>query len=303
MARQRYADRLFRVWRPSHQQEDQSGRSITAQLPDYLSAKLYAEASIIFIGTDPEIGCVYKRSGEWRSIVHIFHDEDKRHAIGLDGQRTTASLELRPGIHESAESVVHRLATLVNLMREYYHPPVVAYRCGAWVDPEPLGGHIHLSWDNEVAPTEQTIRRLLSGLNVIQHRLVMEMFDTGQLAIRRNHAARNGRDYGKLGVFRAVPHAQGTFAHVVRQRHIEYRYPPSWMLTPEMAYTFLASAEIVAKLVLVEGYTGPWRAVARDIFDEGTRLPEPGAPSVKQAYLLAKRHLRWTDDLTDHWLP
>jgi len=170
------------------------------------------------------------------------------------------------------------------------------------VDPEPLGGHLHFSWCDIEDVTPVTVRSLLMGLNVVHHRLVTEFFDEGQLIIRRMYADDRGRDYAKLGMFRAVAHRQGTFDQVVQAQHIEYRYPPSWMLTPEMAYVFLASGEIVARKVLIEKYTGTWRGLAMDILDFGEVLPADGAPSVKQAYEIAKRNLNWKQDFTDNWL-
>lgn len=253
------------------------------------------------VGTDPEAGCVIKRTGEWRSLIQIFEDPDKTGAIGLDGQRRTASLEFRPGIQRNSEILVHRLADLVNKVREYYHPPGIAYRTGAWVNPEPLGGHVHFSW-RFLEPTPAQIRRLLTGLNVTQLKLITELFPADQLDARRRWAINNGRDYAKLGAFRAVPHKVGTFAEVVATKHIEYRYTPSWLLTPEMAYLFLASAEVVARQVLLENYAGTWRNLMTGILD-GTFLPQPGAPSIRAAYQVARRNLDWKQDFTDNWLP
>lgn len=252
------------------------------------------------IGTDPEAGCVYKKSGHWRSLTGIFTDPTKTGAIGLDGQRHTASLEFRPGIQKSSEILVHRLFDLVNKVRDYYHPPGISYRTGAWVDPEPLGGHVHFSWAN-MRVTASQVHRLLTGLNVTQYRLIAELFPPDQLEKRRAWAISQQRDYAKLGAYRAVPHKAGTIAEVIAQQHIEYRYTPSWMLSPEMAYLFLSTAETVARMVLLNDYSGEWDTVVTGML-EGDLLPEPGAPSIREAYQVTKRNLDWYQDFTDNWL-
>jgi len=251
------------------------------------------------IGTDPEAGCVYKQTGEWRTLVGIFVDPNKGSAIGLDGQRRTASLEFRPGIQKSSEVLVHRLFELVNKVRAYYHPPGIAYRAGAWVSPEPLGGHVHFSWNNLTVSKAQ-VHRLLTGLNVTQYKLITELFPADQLNLRRRWALQEGRDYAKLGAFRAVPHRAGTLVDVLDMQHIEYRYTPSWMLTPEMAYLFLATAETVGRMVLLDDYKGAWGSVLSSML-AGDVLPQPGAPSIREAYQIAKRHLDWSQDFTDNW--
>jgi hypothetical protein len=100
------------------------------------------------LGTDPEFVAVYRKTGKIRPAKHIISDDNKINAVGLDGQRTTASIELRPGISHSGEVLVDRMAYLLGRLRDHYHPPAIAYRSGAWVAPEPLGGHIHISWSN-----------------------------------------------------------------------------------------------------------------------------------------------------------
>jgi hypothetical protein len=136
---------------------------------------------------------------------------------------------------------------------------------------------------------------------VTQYKLIAELFPAEQLNSRRSWALREGRDYAKLGAYRAIPHRTGTLQDVLEMQHIEYRYTPSWLLTPEMAYVFLATAETVARMVLLDDYKGAWGKVLADILNGGM-LPQPGAPSIREAYQIARRNLDWMQDFTDNWL-
>lgn len=84
--------------------------------------------------------------------------------------------------------------------------------------------------------------------------------------------------------------------------HVEYRYPPSWLLTPEMAYVYLGTAEVIANIALVEQVTPAyrWRPVMDAMLVEGSLDPE-GGPSLAKAYAVALRHLDFNTDFTDAW--
>src|SRR5690349_9060946 len=251
-------------------------------------------------GTDPEAGTVVARGAGyiWRPVTRIFEDPDKNLAIGLDGHRDTASLEFRPGIQKSAEVLIHRLYELITLAVEYYHPPGLQYRTGAWVEPEPLGGHVHISWDESVDPTTTDLRRLITGLNLAHGRLTHEMFPARDLRVRHEYAVANRRDYGRLGSIRPNDPYEA-----LMDKHVEYRYPPSWLLTPEMAYCYLGSAEVIAQIALREG-TQPgykWNPIFDAMFVDGTLNPPDGAPSLARAYQIAKRFLNFNTDFTTFW--
>lgn len=255
----------------------------------------------LWFGTDPEAGVIARHiTGVpvWRPVVRIFNDPEKNLAIGLDGQRDTASLEFRPGIHRSAEILVHRLYELIKIAVDHYHPPGVEYRSGAWVDPEPLGGHVHISWDEELRVLPTQIRKMVSGLNFVHEYLTTRMFPAADLTRRLQYSAGHQRDYARLGSIRP-----NTPEEAVGNRHIEYRYPPSWLLTPEMAYCYLGSAEVLANTALVEGVTPGyrWGPVMGAMLDEGT-LDPPGGPSLAKAYAVALRHLDFNTDFVQNWL-
>lgn len=251
-------------------------------------------------GTDPEAGTVVVRPNgtiRWRPVTHIFQDPEKTLAIGLDGQRETASLEFRPGIQKSAEILVHRLHELITLAVDFYHPPGMQYRTGAWIEPEPLGGHVHVSWDDSIRPTSTDLRRMIVGLNALHEQLTTEMFPAEDLRIRHQYAVGHDRDYGRPGSVRP-----NNLEAAIAEQHIEYRYPPSWLLTPEMAYCYLGSAEVLANMALVEGIPERqrWQPVFNAMFVEGGLNP-PGSPSLAVAYQIAKRHLNFQSDFTPAW--
>lgn len=254
----------------------------------------------LWFGTDPECGVVTKHINNqyvWRPVTRIFQDPDKNLAIGLDGQRDTASLEFRPGIHGNAETLIHRLKELIDVAVGYYHPPGVQYRAGAWVDPEPLGGHVHVSWDDNINPTPSQLRKFVTGLNLVHEHLTNKMFPAQDLTWRLQYSVGHDRDYARLGSIR--PH---TPEGAIADRHIEYRYPPSWLLTPEMAYCYLGTAEVIANMALVEGVptTFRWGPVMQAMLVDGTLDPE-GGPSLAKAYAVALRNLRFDTDFTDNW--
>lgn len=254
----------------------------------------------LWFGTDPEAGVVVRTANGrivWRSVTRIFQDPEKNLAIGLDGQRDTASLEFRPGIHESAEVLIHRLHELVNIAVDYYHPPGVQYRAGAWVEPEPLGGHVHVSWDDNIRPTTSVIRKFVSGMNLVHEYLTARMFPEDDLRLRLQYSVGHERDYARLGSIRPnTPEA------AMLDRHIEYRYPPSWMLTPEMAYCYLGTAEVIANLVLVQGVAPSmrWHPIMEAMLLEGTLDPE-GGPSLAKSFAVALRHLDFNTDFAVNW--
>lgn len=255
----------------------------------------------LWFGTDPECGIVVKHTTGahvWRPVTRIFQDPDKILAIGLDGQRDTASLEFRPGIHCNAETLVHRLKELIDIAVDHYHPASVQYRAGAWVDPEPLGGHVHVSWDAElVNPTASQIRKFVTGLNLVHEHLTNKMFPENDLQKRLQYSVGHARDYARIGSIRP-----NTPEYVIANRHIEYRYPPSWLLTPEMAYCYLGTAEVLATLALVEGVPASfrWGTVMQAMLVDGTLNPE-GGPSLAKSYAVATRNLDFNTDFTDNW--
>lgn len=207
------------------------------------------------LGTDPEAVLVVAKTGKIRRPHDIIEDRDPHsdqrplgaNAIGVDGNRETSSIELRPGVSSSGEDLVNRLADLIGLLASHYRPKGIVYRAGAYVDPEPLGGHIHLSWP-ETKPWTQsystTIWRVLetiAGWTEMANYLAPKLFPTAELDARILWARNNHRDFAGPASVRPA-----TLDAAMQKSHIEYRYPPSWLMTPEAAYCFLGGAEQIA---------------------------------------------------------
>lgn len=267
------------------------------------------------LGTDPESVLQIVATGKIRTAKDVITDVHKNNGIGLDGERPTASIEFRPGIAKTGEDLVNALAVQINTLRNHYKPKGVIYRAGAWVTPEPLGGHIHFSWPATLELGASEVHNILNGWKYLSNYLNPRFFDETELKKRINHAKHYGKDFAKPMAFRAGEQgnsAQGgsnhgdpdknTIVAALRTRHFEYRYPPSWLLTPEMAYCYLGGAEVVARRV-IGGKFGTemrWPKFIERMFT-GDVSP-PNGPSLSDAFNVAVKFTDWNTDYTDNWV-
>ena len=144
--------------------------------------------------------------------------------IGTDGHAETG--ELRPNPAHNVYLLLHNIGEALSVLHNFaekkglllFTPPILHNLA--------LGGHIHLSFDEAVS------------LGVLQTRLdwllePLEMwFPSSPLREQRN-LAYPGRD-----VMRQQP-ANQVF-------HVEYRRPSTWLSHPDIAYTYLAMAKLIA---------------------------------------------------------
>jgi hypothetical protein len=261
------------------------------------------------IGTDPEFVMVSRRTRRIIAPHGVIHDPDPHNnrgqaaAIGVDGNRATSSIELRPGISDSGEELVNRMSDLMRSLRNHYHPPSVAYVAGAWVEPEPLGGHIHLGFpavewgDPRYGETVWRVYETIQGWKEMTEALNRNLFDDASLRARVRWARDQGRDFADSMSIR--PHR---LEEALVDGHVEYRYPPSWMMTPEAAYCYLGGAEVIMKHAfnMQHGVKVDWEEfVSRMFKDDGLR-PESGL-SLADAYKVAIKYTDTQQDIMDHW--
>ena len=259
------------------------------------------------LGTDPECVAVIKRTGRIRNPNEIIEEPDSAHhegrtgAIGVDGSRPTSSIEFRPGTGRSGEDLVNRLGDLIVQLRAHYHPRGIAYKSGAWVDPEPLGGHIHYSWgeDKRLTFSDQLwhMAEVIEGLSAQSGFLTPHLFNGEELKKRQRYAeAHNRKDFGYPRSIRPVSMEEG-----VENRHFEYRCPPSWLNCPETAYCYLGGAELIVREVRSKNVGTPtdWPRFVDAMYKEGLR--PPGGPPLSDAFRIAVRHKK-PDDFTDNWV-
>jgi hypothetical protein len=138
------------------------------------------------------------------------------------GIKTWPLVELRPEPSAEPAEVVSSLRRLMEEASRRIGGKSTIWRAGAWpVRGLPLGGHIHISG---AALTADRLRAL--DLAVA---LPLRLLEPPGAEARRPH-------YGTLGDFRRQPH--GGF---------EYRTPPSWLVSPQLALGSLALAKIAAE--------------------------------------------------------
>jgi hypothetical protein len=262
------------------------------------------------LGTDPEIAAILKKTKRIRTVKDVLVDTDPHskksplgaNAIGVDGDRDTASIEFRPGISTSGEDLVNRLATLVGKLRSHWHPPGIAYVSGPWVDPEPLGGHGHFSWPvvkaDDYSDQAWRVLELLRGLRIHAEYLVPKLFDPTLLKLRVDYAVGNNRDFASPGAYRP-----GTLEKVMLENHLEYRYPPSWMMTPEAAFCFLGGWELIGRKIFQDCSPGArvdWQKFVEQMFEGGGIAP-PNSMNLRDAFAVAVKH-KTPEDFSDNWI-
>ena len=128
--------------------------------------------------------------------------------------------------------------------------------------------------------------------------LVNELFPENEIQTRLSWALDNARDFAKENSIR--PH---TVQQAAYDNHIEYRYPPSWLLTPEHAFCFLGAAELIARTVTEapgRRVPGGWaRFVHRMFTDEAIALD---GISLAKTFAVAKHHTDWNIDFVENWI-
>lgn len=247
------------------------------------------------LGADPEALLVIKRTGKIRSPQDIIYDPDphdeigKAAGIGKDGDRPTSSFELRPGRSTSGLVLVNRCADLISKLHKHYHPPGIVYRAGAFLEPEPLGGHIHLSWpktgdlfSRDAANRMWQVCEILKGFRTMTDFLIPSLFKAEEIQQRVAWAVKHGRDFAS-----SVSMRPSSLEQIMGKAHVEYRYPPSWLDSPEAAYCFLGGAEIIVREVMSSsvGKAPNWSEYCRNMFVEG--MSPPGSPSLADALRVA----------------
>lgn len=262
------------------------------------------------LGTDPEALLVIRKSARIRSPMGIIHDPDphdergRATAIGRDGDRDTSSFELRPGRSQSGLELVNRMGDLLTRLHKHYHPNGIAYKAGAYWAPEPLGGHIHWSWQqtgpilgDKYANRLWQVVEAIKGFSAMSDHLIPYLFDAAQVKERANYAMNHRRDFGSSTSTRPT----GLEA-AMREAHIEYRYPPSWLDCPEAAYCFLGGAEFIVRDVMTAqiGKSRDWKKFVAEMYSDQAIAP-PGSPSLAEAFNVAKRFVA-QDDFVTNWV-
>lgn len=135
--------------------------------------------------------------------------------------------EIRPAPSRSAlEVTASLLVTLRWLVALYPQARECKWVCGAFIERDGLGGHVHFG---RKRPTR---REEVTGLDSV-NRLLMDIgtFPADQVRDRRHGDAR-GQRYGLEGDFRLQTHGY------------EYRTYPSWLDSPELAFVVMTASKL-----------------------------------------------------------
>jgi hypothetical protein len=263
----------------------------------------------LVLGTDPESVFWLKPRKQIRNPHDVLSDpmrapHERLAAIGVDGDRPTSSIEFRPGMSLSGEELVNRIADLVEILRGHYHPKHIAYRAGAWVNPEPLGGHIHLGWSKQLTPYSAEyndwlwrLAEIVAAWQAQADYVVPKLFREEDLTNRTNYAIQNRRDFATRFAMRP----EGGWSAVMNDKHFEFRFWPSWMNTPEAAYVVLGGAEVLVREIvsMQPGRRTDWPKFVERMYTDGGINP-PAGPSLAAAFGVALKH-NDVEDFAETW--
>lgn len=263
-----------------------------------------------YLGADPEFVLWLPKMGRIRRPHDVVQDpmgpnHERFAAIGVDGDRPTASMELRPGMSPSAEELINRMADLLGMLKAHYKPAGVAYRAGAYVDPEPLGGHTHFGWDGKQGAKWESphndmlwkLAELVSAWQIQADYLMPMCWEEAEVIARANWARANRRDFGKRFDIRP----EGGWDAVMRDNHFEFRYLPSYLNTPELAYVVMGGQELLAREVMGSpvGKRNDWGVYIKRMYNDNNMAP-PGGPSLAKALTVALKH-KSVPDFSVNW--
>jgi hypothetical protein len=204
----------------------------------------------------------------------------------------------------SAEELVNRMADLIAMLRTHYKPDRVMYRAGAFVNPEPLGGHIHFGWagrpaigSNEYNARVWRVMELISAWQAMGDFLEPRLWDQEEIQNRVAWARNNRRrDFGAR--FSVRP--EGGVERIMAESHFEFRFLPSWLATPEAAYAALGGAEVLAREVISSsiGTNHDWPKFVAAMYS-GSHAPAGGL-TLDRPLAVASR-FKVVEDFAPNW--
>ena len=192
----------------------------------------------VTIGADPEF-LLWRRAGR-RDFIHardVLREVTVRGVgnFGLDGHSSTG--ELRPNHNEDPLVVVENCRKLITKLRQHLidggHPTFMT--AGSGRGTEPCGGHIHIGHEMFLRGINAKVRECASRFDKF---LGLPLALISENTTFQNRVVAN--NYGQLGQVddRGVRSQTWGF---------EYRTPPSWLHSQEMAAACLCIAKVVAE--------------------------------------------------------
>lgn len=203
----------------------------------YKAFKETVAAEKVTLGADPEFAITFKNKLVPANTVLPGGTD---WFVGTDGHNATGEMRPRPNADpfKVVASCREGLVAMAPLVKRYH------VRGGHWAAGEPLGGHIHLNWprsiDDKKKDSEEGSDNLWSKTYVgsidflnVTFELIRDKLETNCVGM----ASRLKRGYGKFG-------ARDSWRSADQHGGIEFRPPPSWLVSPSLAAFYLTVAKM-----------------------------------------------------------
>lgn len=198
----------------------------------------------ITIGADPEF-MIITGDGKALPAREICDDGDNSNHFGRERGQNGYVFELRPDPSTDVFSVIANIRKILRIhMQQYPYLKKCTFTGGHIVETETtgrqtghgsfaVGGHIHIGIIGDLA-YELDNDKFRHFLNKIIFNGFM-----GVINDKKNHSLRKKIGYGKAGDFRASG-----------EDSLQYKTPPSWLVSPTLAFMFLTLAKICGLLYI-----------------------------------------------------
>lgn len=211
----------------------------------------------IKIGADPEF--VYETAQGHPEAAGNY--QVRTGGFGTDGRNDTA--EIRPGSEGDVINLMTKIREILTLASENSRIKKLRMLGGAYVHGRPIGGHIHISHPELVypggrAPTRND--RLRLGYRILTTRLMGKLLDavlyyglgnTLEETLKGQKKGRLSAGYGMPGmIYLRVDGRHRGHGDGGEPNRVEYRTPPSWLVSPELSLVYLGLAKLCTIIYL-----------------------------------------------------
>lgn len=191
----------------------------------------------ITIGADPEFVLIAKNKP--LSAREVCNDWGNHNHFGREIGQDGLVFELRPDPSTDVFAVVANIRKILRIhIQKHPYLKKCIFTGGHAVETQDrafaIGGHIHMDTKAEDAVGMLEDNKFQHFLNKIIYNGFMSIIND-----KKNHAIRKHIGYGKANDFRNK--GNGT---------IQYKTPPSWLVSPTLAFIFLALAKICGLLYI-----------------------------------------------------
>jgi len=228
---------------------------------------------IIYYGCDPEL-VLESRIGR---SVYAGNYLDFVDDFGTDGDSHIA--EIRPGISDNPVELVGKIRKVMLSKNDIKH---LIWRAGHYVDGHPIGGHIHISY-------RENVNMLVNNLDAVVMAL-SDVFDDKNQVERRKRTG-----YGGNGLYHT------------KEYGLEYRSPGSWLINPALSLVYLTLSKLVT-LMTIKGFTfsveerrkGP-KKLLLNFYRSFDSIPEDCKKGLEVLNNMIDKKINWLADIKGNW--